>query len=139
MHASSLIMRTADARAVRFTGPMKKHQDYDYVLRAEAMGLSFTKVERPLVSWHLEDRRGHMSFANSYAFSREWCEAYRKYMSDRAYAEFYATYVFRLAHVEKAEQLRMAPGFFRRHFRLLGWKTKLKSLLSLLGIVWLAR
>jgi glycosyltransferase involved in cell wall biosynthesis len=79
---------------VRFRPELRRHQDWDWMLRAakqEGAGIEF--VARPLEVWHQAENRGSISTAAYWRGSLEWADDNRNLMTDRAYAGFLATQV----------------------------------------------
>jgi glycosyltransferase involved in cell wall biosynthesis len=79
---------------VRFRPELRRHQDWDWMLRAakqEGAGIEF--VARPLAVWHQAENRGSISTAAYWRGSLEWADDNRNLMTDRAYAGFLATQV----------------------------------------------
>jgi glycosyltransferase involved in cell wall biosynthesis len=79
---------------VPFRNDLKKHQDWDWILRAarqEGVGIEFQ--EAPLAIVHMEDRRSSISQSDDWRFSLSWIRENRKYVSKRAYGAFLLTVV----------------------------------------------
>jgi glycosyltransferase involved in cell wall biosynthesis len=79
---------------VRFRPELKRHQDWDWVLRAanqEGAGIEF--IPKPLAIWHQAEGRPSISTATQWRGSFDWAEDIRELMTNRAYASFLATQV----------------------------------------------
>ena len=80
---------------VRFRPELRRHQDWDWLLRAtrkDGAGIEF--IPQPLSVWHLAEQGGSISTQADWRVSFEWAEgAAREMMTDRAYAGFLATQV----------------------------------------------
>src|SRR5262249_47932785 len=79
---------------VRFRPELRRHQDWDWVLRAasrEGAGIEF--IAKPLAIWHQAEHRDSISTAAHWQGSFEWAGEIRDLMTDRAYASFLATQV----------------------------------------------
>jgi glycosyltransferase involved in cell wall biosynthesis len=97
LQTSSIMISRELALRVPFNAALKRHQDYDLVLRLEAEGCRFQMVKEPLVVVHWEDMhqtlRG-LDPARSLTFLRD----YRRFLSPRAQSGFVlAQIVMRLA------------------------------------------
>lgn len=92
MQTSTLMMRREMMLAVPFRSALKRHQDWDWVLRAERVpGAAFTVVDEPLVIYRTEDDRESVSRAQDFQFSMEWGQDMRGFFSAKAYSWFLAT------------------------------------------------
>jgi glycosyltransferase involved in cell wall biosynthesis len=79
---------------VRFRPELRRHQDWDWILRAakqEGAGIEF--IAKPLAIWHQAENRGSISSTAQWRISFDWAEENRNLMTDRAYAGFLATQV----------------------------------------------
>ncbi|MCU1340705.1 MAG: glycosyl transferase [Candidatus Acidoferrum typicum] len=79
---------------VPFRGDLKKHQDWDWVLRAtslEGAGIEFESD--PLVIVYLEENRAGISQSDDWRFSLSWIRENRMYVSNLAYGAFLLTVV----------------------------------------------
>lgn len=92
MQTSTLMMRRDLMLAVPFRSGLKRHQDWDWVLRAErAFGVEFAVIDEPLVVYRTEDERESASRSDDWAFSLDWGREMRGLFSARAYAWFLAS------------------------------------------------
>jgi glycosyltransferase involved in cell wall biosynthesis len=79
---------------VRFRPELRRHQDWDWILRAvHQPGAGIEFIAKPLAIWHLAEQRTSISTALDWHTSLEWAEESRDLMTDRAYAGFLATQV----------------------------------------------
>jgi glycosyltransferase involved in cell wall biosynthesis len=79
---------------VRFRPELRRHQDWDWVLRAvQQPGAGIEFIAKPLAIWHLAEQRPSISTALHWQTSLDWAEESRSLMTDRAYAGFLATQV----------------------------------------------
>ncbi|MGC2163482.1 MAG: glycosyltransferase family A protein [Silvibacterium sp.] len=91
MQTSTLMMPRELMLAVPFRSGLRRHQDWDWVLRAErAFGVEFTVVDEPLVVYRTEDRRASVGRAQDWEFSMEWGREMRGHFSAKAYSWFLA-------------------------------------------------
>lgn len=87
--------------AVSFTDGLRKHQDWDWLLRAvRHPGVALKFVSSPLTIWHFE-HEGSVSRTPSSRFSLEWAKSRRELFTKRAYAGFIATHVAPQAALER--------------------------------------
>lgn len=92
MQTSTLMMRREMMLAVPFRSQLKRHQDWDWVLRAERVpGAAFTVVEEPLVIYRTEDDRDSIGRALDWEFSMQWSLEMRGFFSAKAYSWFLAS------------------------------------------------
>jgi len=80
---------------IPFTSGLKKHQDWDWVLRvAQLSGVSFEILPEPLAIWYIEENRDSVSTNNStWHFSFEWIKNNYILVTKRAYASFIVSQV----------------------------------------------
>jgi glycosyltransferase involved in cell wall biosynthesis len=91
MQTSTLLVRRDLMLTVPFGGGLKRHQDWDWILRAERVGAAFSVVDEPLVLYRTEDGRESVSRSQDWEFSLEWGSSMRAYFTPRAYSWFLAT------------------------------------------------
>lgn len=96
MQTSTLLMRRELMLSVPFRADLKRHQDWDWVLRAERVpGASFTVLEEPLAIYRAPDptSNGHESLSRTqdWKFSMDWGSDMRGFFSAKAYSWFLAT------------------------------------------------
>jgi D-sedoheptulose 7-phosphate isomerase len=91
MQTSTLMVPRELMVAVPFRGGLQRHQDWDWVLRAErALGVEFVVVNEPLVVYRTEDGRASVGHGQDWAFSLAWGREMLNHLSARAYAWFVA-------------------------------------------------
>ncbi|MGB7190311.1 MAG: glycosyltransferase [Acidobacteriaceae bacterium] len=92
MQTSTLMVRREMMLAVPFRSGLKRHQDWDWLLRAERVpGVEFRVVGEPLVIYHTGDARESVGRAQDWEFSMHWGAEMRGFFSAKAYAWFLAT------------------------------------------------
>jgi glycosyltransferase involved in cell wall biosynthesis len=80
--------------SVRFRPELRRHQDWDWVLRAaRKTGAGIEFIAKPLAIWHQAERRRSISTTADWRISFDWAEGVRDLITDRAYAGFLATQV----------------------------------------------
>jgi glycosyltransferase involved in cell wall biosynthesis len=115
LQTSSFFLRKELARRVCFNPKLRRHQDYDLLLRLEATGCRFEMIAQPLVVVHWEDlhqtARG-LNPAQSMAFLGE----YHALLSPRARSGFvFGQIVMRLLGASRRVE---AIWYFVRYVRL---------------------
>jgi glycosyltransferase involved in cell wall biosynthesis len=92
LQTSTLMMRRELMLAVPFRSGLKRHQDWDWVLRAErAAGVEFVVIDEPLVMYRAEDGRDTVGRAQDWEFSMKWAREMRAFFSAKAYSWFLAS------------------------------------------------
>ncbi len=92
MQTSTLMMRREMMLAVPFRSGLKRHQDWDWLLRAERVpGVAFTVLSEPLVVYSIGDGRETVGRAQDWDFSMRWGAEMRGFFSAKAYSWFLAT------------------------------------------------
>jgi hypothetical protein len=131
---------------VPFRKGLRKHQDWDWVLRSTAREeVRIVFVEQPLAVWHLDDQRDRVSQQDSWQSSLEWIHSVKHLVTRRAYASFLANYVARQAAAARAWEMAVSlfvemmregqPGVRDMALLIVPWLVP-KSLLQILrGII----
>ena len=79
---------------VPFRSGLKRHQDFDWILRAtEYAGVGIEFVSKPLAIWHQAEQRKSISTSTDWRTSLEWIDSVRPITTGRAYASFLATHI----------------------------------------------
>jgi glycosyltransferase involved in cell wall biosynthesis len=92
LQTSTLMMQRELMLAAPFRGGLKMHQDWDWVLRAEAIpGVEFKVIDEPLVVYRAEDGRESVGRGQDWEFSMEWAREMRRFFSAKAYSWFLAS------------------------------------------------
>jgi glycosyltransferase involved in cell wall biosynthesis len=91
MQTSTLMAPRELLTAVPFRSGLPRHQDWDWVLRAErACGVQFVVLQEPLVVYRAEDGRASVGRAQDWTVSLQWGREMRRHFSRKAYAWFVA-------------------------------------------------
>jgi hypothetical protein len=97
---------------VPFQTGLKKHQDWDWLLRVSAEpGVEVVQAAEPLAIFHVEGNRASVGRAPDWRFSLSWARERRSLFTNRAYSAFVAT--------ECAPQAARAGATVRERFELL--------------------
>ncbi len=92
MQTSTLFMRRETMLEIPFRTGLKRHQDWDWLLRASNHpGVSFQIILEPLTIFRVEDDRASVGRALDWEFSLQWAREMRPYFTPRAYSFFLAT------------------------------------------------
>jgi glycosyltransferase involved in cell wall biosynthesis len=103
MQTSTLMARRDLLKLVPFEKGLRKHQDWDWVLRCvESPGVEVLYLAEPLAIWNLEEGRSRVSRANAWKVSWDWIRASRDRVTNRAYSSFIATQVAPQAAADNA-------------------------------------
>jgi glycosyltransferase involved in cell wall biosynthesis len=133
MQTSTLLTRRALMLDLPFQKHLKRHQDWDWLLRAAAhAGVDFQMLHEPLAIFHVDQGRTSVGRALDWEFSRAWAREMRPAFTPRAYSFFLATECISRAVKTNAGGViyaRLIWEFFAR-----GQPTA-RSLLSLVGFL----
>ena len=110
MQTSTLFMRRETMLAIPFRSSLKKHQDWDWLLRASCHpGVSFHAIPEPLTILRVEDSRPSIGRSLDWKHSLQWGQEMRRYFTSRAYSFFVATEC-----ISRAVKSRAGPGVYAR-------------------------
>jgi hypothetical protein len=94
LQTSSLLARRQLLREAPFTPGLKRHQDWDWVLRVCRLpGVGVELLMEPLAVWYVEERRSTVSTGTNWQASLEWILASRPLVTPWAFAAFVLTHV----------------------------------------------
>ncbi|WP_420924835.1 glycosyltransferase family 2 protein [Aeromonas veronii] len=96
IQTSSLFMKIECAQNIMFNPLLKRHQDYDFVLRLYHHGYKFHKIAESLVFW-IQDDGTVFSRGASYNNTADWLRTYKKYMTRLATIKFASKIMFWMA------------------------------------------
>jgi glycosyltransferase involved in cell wall biosynthesis len=93
VQSSTLFSSSSLMRAVPIRAELRKHEDYDWLLRAcarDGTGLEFVAEETPLSIWHNDQQRDRMSTKAKpdWRSSHQWIQDVKPAVTPRAYASF---------------------------------------------------
>ena len=75
--------------SVPFRRSLKKHQDWDWIIRAaKREGVGFEFFEQPLAVCYMDQGRPGISSTDDWRFSLNWVHEMRAYVTPQAYAAF---------------------------------------------------
>ncbi|MDO6760246.1 glycosyltransferase family 2 protein [Tamlana sp. 2_MG-2023] len=87
MFTPTLVVKSMLAKEVRFNEKLRRHQDYDFLLRCEAVHVSFVFLNKPNVIVHWENNNPQAK-GGTWDFSLQFALDYRKYFSKKAFSRF---------------------------------------------------
>lgn len=88
MQTSTLMMKSAFAKAVKFRSELKKHQDWDFCLRLEARGAIFAFLPQTLTIYQNHSCQNRTSRKVDYNTSINWIKEYASVISAKAHTGF---------------------------------------------------
>ena len=103
MQTSTLFMRRETMLVIPFRAGLKRHQDWDWLLRASSHpDVSLQTIPEPLTIFRVEDARTSVGRALDWEFSLQWAREMQPYFTPRAYSFFMATECFSRALKKRA-------------------------------------
>lgn len=94
LQTSTLLATRRLLQKVRFKDGLRKHQDWDWLLRAaREPGVRIEFVDEPLAIWNLSETMGGVSRKLDWQGSLTWIRERRGLVTRRAYAGFIATQI----------------------------------------------
>ncbi|WP_298532303.1 glycosyltransferase family 2 protein [uncultured Algibacter sp.] len=87
IQTSSIFCGSNIAKEVLFQEHFKRHQDYDFVLRAYHKGVKFQFIPEELVTYK-SALKVNLSKGESYEYSRSWANEMKVYFSDSGFSGF---------------------------------------------------
>ncbi len=91
LQTSTLMTKRELMLKVPFTRGLRRHQDWDWVLRAgNAPGAGIEFIPEPLAIWNIDDPLSPLKTQYHWRYSWEWIRANRDLVTPRAYAGFVA-------------------------------------------------
>lgn len=96
IQTSTFFMDSDIAKIVRFNPNLPRHQDYDFLLRAEHLGYPIIQMNKLLSFWRVEDASSDRFLKKkaSPEFFISWFSEYKKYMSNEAVVSYVSRNIF---------------------------------------------
>lgn len=117
MQTSTFFLSASLAKRIAFNPKLKRHQDYDFVLRAEHAGVDFYFTQQALCSWIcLSGEENISSKGCKLAFSIDWFMEYQQYMTSTGRDAYLSKQMFYIA--VKSKQLMDYYRFLLKEFSL---------------------
>ncbi|MCU4158136.1 glycosyltransferase family 2 protein, partial [Carboxylicivirga sp. A043] len=116
MFTPTLVVKSEVAKQVLFNEQLRRHQDYDFLLRAEAQGLKIGFVPKANVIVHWETNNPKAK-GGTWDFSLQFVMKYKKYLTPKAYSRF----VFKNSFIPLLEDRKIIKAFkvLSKHIKLL--------------------
>jgi glycosyltransferase involved in cell wall biosynthesis len=87
LQTSTWLTKTELLLNVPFTRGLRRHQDWDWILRAaKASGTGLEFINEPLAVWYVDDPNSAIKTQYDWRYSLEWIKANRDLVTPRAYA-----------------------------------------------------
>lgn len=132
MFTSTLLVSRSLATAIAWDESLKRHQDWDWLLRAEAAGAKIVQIAEP-VSIQAIGSTASISASSDWESSLTWCRKWRSSWSKRTYVDFVVAQPMRYAL-----QARSVSGVCHC-LREVAWSARLPSvgpwLIGMAGIL----
>lgn len=93
IQTSTWLMSTELARRIRFDGSLRRHQDIDFVLRADKMGIKFIYSTDILVNYNADPKTVRTSQRKNAKPSLDWMQVASAYLNDREISKFYLKHI----------------------------------------------
>lgn len=101
VQTSSLFMKRDCAIEIMFNPNLRRHQDYDFVLRLYSAGFTFLKSNESLVYW-IHNGDSVFSRGASYLRSSNWLRDYKQYFNDDSVIDYTSKILFWMARKDKS-------------------------------------
>lgn len=107
IQTSTFFMSTDIAKDIMFNPSLPRHQDYDFLLRAEHKGYRIIQMDEPLSFWRVEDDHSGRFLKKKATpeFFIDWYKNYRKYMTNKASISYVAKNIFSACMITKKYHL----------------------------------
>ncbi len=87
LQTSTWLTKTELLLKVPFTRGLRRHQDWDWILRAaKTPGAGIEFIDEPLAVWYVDDPNSPIKTQYDWRYSLEWIKANRDLVTPRAYA-----------------------------------------------------
>lgn len=96
IQTSSIMIKTSIAKQVLFNPVLKRHQDYDFILRLYHLGYKIFKLDAPYTYW-VDDGKTVFNRGATFEESSTWLLMYHQYMSKEGKLHYNAKVLFWMA------------------------------------------
>lgn len=121
IQTSTIVCKAKIAKKILFNESLRRHQDYDFLLRCEVQNINIGFVDKPTVIIHWETNNPK-SKGGTWDFSLQFAKEYQKYFSNKAYSRFILKFVV-LPNFEEKKRTKGLKLLFMHtkphHFSLL--------------------
>lgn len=96
IQTSTFFMSSDIAKSVKFNPDLPRHQDYDFLLRAEELGFEIVQDDKPTSFWRVEDASSNRFLKKKATpeFFIKWFSEYKKYMTPKAQMSYVSKNIF---------------------------------------------
>jgi glycosyltransferase involved in cell wall biosynthesis len=103
IQTSTFFMSSDIAKIIMFNPNLPRHQDYDFLLRAESLGYPIIQTEEPTSFWRVENFSSNRFLKKKATpeFFIEWYKEYKKYMTNSANISYVAKNIFSACMITK--------------------------------------
>lgn len=118
IQTSTFFMTSDIAKKVMFNPDLPRHQDYDFLLRAESLGYTIIQDNTPTSFWRVEDDSSDRFLKKKATpeFFIEWFSEYKKYMTPMAQVSYVSKNIFSSCVITKKFKL-LALFLFDGNFK----------------------
>ncbi len=105
VHPSTWLTRRELLERVPFRGDLRRDEDWDWLLRAQAEAgaeVAFVRTTRPLATWRIDPDQPGASRSSGWRSRLEWARQVRGLLTPRAYASFLLTGISSDAAAERS-------------------------------------
>lgn len=117
IQTSSIVVSKELAKKIKFDARFKRHQDYDFVLRASHLDIPFVFIEEPLVIYNVPNKIFSPN-KESAEYSLWWAKEMQRFFTRKALGAFYMMNIFSRFFFSK--QYYSALKFFLKGGAMLG-------------------
>lgn len=107
IQTSTFFMSSEIAKRIMFNEKLPRHQDYDFLLRAENLGIKIIQSDDVLSFWRVEDKSNSVFLKKnaSSEFFIQWFNDYKKYLTHEASVSYVAKNIFSSCVISKKPYL----------------------------------
>lgn len=103
MQTSTFFLSKQLTEKIRFNPRLPRHQDYDFILKAEHCGVHFSYTKEPVGQWIvLSGDSNVVRKGASLAFAMLWFEEYQQYMTQSGALVYLSKQMFYIAYKNKS-------------------------------------
>lgn len=110
IQTSTIVIDAKTAKKIMFNPDLPRHQDYDFVLRAEKYGCKFIFLKKPLAFWIEQNEGGVLKKGGSVEFFEKWISDYSCYLTVFAKSNYLLTVLLPLYSYQ---------GSYKKSFKLI--------------------
>lgn len=115
IQTSTIVLKREYAAEIKFDTRYKRHQDYDFCIRADRLGFDFVMIEQPLTNYHLITTYGSKHKGESVDYSHFWLDSMKPHLTQRD-IHTYKAYKLPLRYKMDGKSLLASVSFARYFF-----------------------